>query len=112
MPVLPSLYCCTPQKQGRLSNDADHDTGKHLIIVIVSCPKHKAHEHLMFCDMNYFEELLEKERLRELDRQYFSCAENARGSQYCDDFESISGIVGSGGFGFIKLSKPKKKNQV
>merc|ERR1711971_1342637 len=76
-----------------------------------SCPKHKAHEHLMFCDMNYFEELLEKERLRELDRQYFSCAENARGSKYCDDFESISGIVGSGGFGFIKLSKPKKKNQ-
>ena len=65
----------------------------------------------MFCDMNYFEELLEKERLRKLDTQYFSGAENAGGSQYCDDFESISGIVGSGGFGIIKLSKPKKKNQ-
>lgn len=65
----------------------------------------------MFCDMNYFEELLEKDRLRKLDSQYFSGAKNAGGSQYCDDFESISGIVGSGGFGIIKLSKPKKKNQ-
>ena len=71
----------------------------------------KAREHFMFCDMNYFEELLEKERLRKLDTQYFSGAENAVGSQYRDDFESISGIVGSGGFGIIKLSKPKKKNQ-
>ena len=67
--------------------------------------------HLMFCDMNYFEELLEKERLRELDKQYFSGAENAEGKLYCDDFESVSGVVGSGGFGLIKLSKPKRKNQ-
>ena len=61
--------------------------------------------------MNYFEELFEKERLRELDKQYFSGAENSGGQHYRDDFESISGVIGSGGFGFIKLTKPKKKNQ-
>ena len=65
----------------------------------------------MFCDMNYFEELFEKERLRELDKQYFSGAENPGGQHYRDDFESISGVIGSGGFGLIKISKPKKKNQ-
>ena len=65
----------------------------------------------MFCDMNYFEELLEKERIRAIDKQYFCGAENAGGEQYCDAFESISGVVGSGGFGLIKLSKSKKKFQ-
>ena len=58
--------------------------------------------------MNYFEELLEKERLLELDKQYFYDSGNVEGSNYCDEFLSTSDVIGKGGFGFLKMTKRKR----
>ena len=57
--------------------------------------------------MNYFEELLERERLRELDKLYFSEAKSKDGTFYSDLFESASGVCGKGGFGFLRHTKSK-----
>ena len=57
--------------------------------------------------MNYFEELLERERLRELDKLYFFEAKSKDGIFYCDLFESTSGVCGKGGFGFLRHTKSK-----
>ena len=58
--------------------------------------------------MNYFEELLERERLIELDKQYFYDSVNVNGSSYSDEFMSTSDVIGKGGFGFIMMTRRKK----
>ena len=58
--------------------------------------------------MNYFEELLERERLIELDKQYFYDSVNVNGSRYIDEFMSTSDVIGKGGFGFLKKTNRKK----
>ena len=57
--------------------------------------------------MNYFEDLLERERLLKLDKLYFSEAKSKDGTFYCDLFESTSGVCGKGGFGFLRHTKSK-----
>ena len=54
--------------------------------------------------MNYFEQLLEKEQQKEIDKLYFSEATNSSNALFCDMYTVTSQVLGKGGFGELRLT--------